>query len=220
MYKNLFLLFFIIILSNTATAQENEYTPSTRIRGAYMGSIIYPGFDLGVERPYKVTQVNTVQSAGIKTIYKERYFSYNFRMYYHQTYHTNFLIQVEWVARRQYSKGLFLQKNFGIGLSRTFFDGETYTVSDDGKVSRVPMAGNFYGLLNMGGSIGYNFEMKKNKQFSIFLKPDLILMMPYNRFILPRPTIELGVSYKIKNFWVANPKRIYMEREQKKAETN
>jgi hypothetical protein len=220
MYKNLFLLFFIIIQSFSAIAQENEYTPSTRIRSAYMGSIIYPGFKLGVERPYKVIQVNEVHPKRTKTIYKERLFSFNFGMYYHQTYHTNFLIQIEWVTRRQYSKGLFLQNNFGIGLSRTFLDRATYKVSDDGRVSKVPMAGNFYGLLSMGGSIGYNFNIKNNKRFSVFLKPDLILMTPYNRFILPRVTIELGVSYNIKNFWVANPQRIYKERGQKKVETN
>lgn len=220
MYKYQFLLFFIIIQPFSTIAQESGYTPSTRIRYAYMGSIIYPGFSLGVERPYKVIQVNKIKSEQNKTFYKERYYSYSFEMYYHQNYHTNLFIQVEKVARRQYCNGFFLQNNFGIGLSRTFLDGVTYKVSDDGKVSKVTMAGNFYGLLSMGGSIGYNFDLKKNKQFSVFFKPNLILMMPYNRFILPRITVELGVSYYIKNFWVVNPQRIYQEKTKKKAETN
>jgi hypothetical protein len=221
--KILLCSFLVLILfgSGFSNAQEtsasrdlnpSEYSPATGVRGSILGSIIYPGFKIGVDRPFKYTKVEKFRTMSpvfgnkTKTYYKERYLSYNFGMYHQKSYHTNYLVQTEWIARRQKSKGFYVESSFGLGLSRTFVDGATYSVSDNGEIKKVPLAGNWFALASVGGGIGYNANSMKQKPFSIYLKHQWIFLFPYNAFVTPRPIVELGFNYNLSGFWDASPK--------------
>jgi hypothetical protein len=198
------------------TANQSTYAPTTGFRGEFLGSIIYPGLKLGVERPYKYTQIDKFRKNKIKTLYKERYLSYSLGMYYHNNYHTNIFSQTEWLARRQKSKGFYYESSLGLGLSRTFVDGRTFSVSDDGEVEKIPMSGNWYALASLGGGIGYNAYLTKQKPYSVYLKFHFLFMFPYNAFITPRPTLGLGFNYNFSGIWDATPKFKYKEKQSKK----
>jgi hypothetical protein len=203
------LLFAIIVLlyiPYVYSQNEQQYFPSTGIRASYMGSVVYPGFKVGIERPYKLTQVDKIKKKGTKSLYKEHYFVYSFGMYHHPTFHDNFFLQAEWLMRRQRSKGMFYEFSPGLGLSRTFLDGPSFKIDESGKATKVPLAGNFYGFASLSSSIGYNFGMKSNIPLKVFLKPSVLVMFPYNKLVYPRPTVEIGAVYKLENFWKANPK--------------
>jgi hypothetical protein len=94
----------------------------------------------------------------------------------------------------------------GLGLSRTFLDGASFKIDESGNSTKVPLAGNFYGLLSLSGSIGYNFGMRSETPIKIFLKPSFLVMYPYNQLVYPRPMVEIGFVYKPNNFWKATPK--------------
>jgi len=206
----------ILLMLNNLSAVENSYIPTTGVRGAAMGSIVYPGIKIGLERPYKYTKMDKVNSKRTKTYFKERYMSYSLAMYHHERYHSNFLLQIEWVKRIQKRKGFYYEGSLGTGISRTFVDGPTYKVTKDGEIKKVPLSGNWYALISAGGSIGYNFNFKMQKPFSIFVKHNWLLLFPYNGFITPRPTIELGFNYNISGIWDAFPKFDHKEKQSKK----
>jgi hypothetical protein len=54
-------------------AQNIKKMPSTGFKASYMGSVIYPGFKLGVERPLKVIHLEKEKRKGQKVLRKERY---------------------------------------------------------------------------------------------------------------------------------------------------
>lgn len=195
---------------------QPAYAPATGLRGGFLGSAIHPGFKIGVERPYKNTQIEKFSMRRTKTVYKERYLSYSLGMYHHKNYHTNFFSQAEWIARRQKSNDFYYESSLGLGLSRTFVNGAAYTVSDEGYIEKVPLSGNWYALATIGVGIGYNANLTKKKPYSVYLKHQWLLIFPYNAFVTLRPTIEFGINYNLSGFWDATPKFKYKEQQSRK----
>lgn len=193
-------------------AYQLNYTPATGIGGGFLGSIIHPGFKIGIERPYRYTQIEKFRMRRTKTVYDERYLSYSLGMYHHQNYHSNFFSQVDWIARRQKSRGFYYDSSLGLGLSRTFVDGAAYLVSDEGEIEKVPLSGNWYALASVGGRIGYNANLTKQKPYSVYLKHQWLLIFPYNAFVTLKPTIEFGFNYNLWGFWDATPQFRYKKK--------
>lgn len=196
---------------NFAPFRAHVYAPQTGIRLGFYGFINYPGFSLGVERPYKYTRLYKLKPGKKKVVYKERYLNYTFAMYHRSTYHTNYMLQAEWLIRRQSSRHFYYESSFGLGLSRTFVDGAAYTVSDNGEVEKTPLSGNWYGLASLGISLGYNTNVKDPKNYAVYLKHQWLLFFPYNGIVSPRPVIELCFRYNLGGFWEASP--VYKQKE-------
>ncbi len=189
----LFLTIFLLVISPDflQARQIGDYMSMNGVRLSYMGSVTYPGFKVGYE--HTIRKVEATESLlNEKSYTKERYLSYSLGMYHHPTYHDNYFAQVEWNLRRQRNKGLYYEFAPGAGVSRTFLNGATYRVDHSGEVSKVPMAGNFFALLSVSGSMGYSFSLTGKLQGKAFLKPGLIFLLPYNKLVYTRPTVEVG----------------------------
>jgi len=190
----------IFVMASTALfvqAQDISPVANSSIRVSYMGSVTYPGFKVGYEMPYKQTQVFKERRTGVKTITKERSLNVNFGMYHHPTFHDNYFLQAEWNFRRQKSKGMFYEFSPGMGASRTFLTSATFNVDDSGDVYKVPVAGNYFALLSISGSAGYNFSVNGNLPGKIFVKPGFIFLFPYSKLAYARPTVELGYAWNL-----------------------
>ncbi|NUQ25068.1 MAG: hypothetical protein HUU34_14060 [Saprospiraceae bacterium] len=179
--------------------------PKTAIKAAYLGSVAYPGFKIGVELPYKVIQIEKAKRKGVKTFSSEYYLSANLGYYHHTTFHDNFFLLIEWQKRRQKASGWFWEMAPGAGYSRTFLGRETYTVSDEGIVDKKTLAGYNYALISFSYGGGYNFSIKKKNPLKTYGKISLLGLFPYNSFIYLRPTVEVGIAYSPTRFWNANP---------------
>jgi hypothetical protein len=200
------LVFLSLVASyNVSYAQDPKEVPSTGFKASYMGSVIYPGLKLGVERPIKVIHLEKEKRKGLKVLSKEKYLTLNLGFYHHPTFHDNFYMLAEYQMRRQKSSAWFREFSPGLGYSRTFLDGSSYNVSDMGEVTKSNAAGYTYAILSLAGGFGYDFSKKSDTPLKAFIKPSLLLMAPYNSFVYARPTVELGVVYSAGNFWKANP---------------
>jgi hypothetical protein len=196
----LFRILFFVLASSALFLQAQDIAPvvSNSIRVSYMGSVTYPGFKVGYEMPYKQTQVFKERRTVVKTFTKERSLNVNFGMYHHPTFHDNYFMQAEWNFRRQKGKGIFYEFSPGMGASRTFLTSATYEVDDRGNVSKVPLAGNYFALLSVSGSVGYNLSLMGNLPGKVFVKPGLLFLLPYSKLAYPRPTVELGYSWSLR----------------------
>jgi hypothetical protein len=210
--KHFFLSMGLWCLTLAVTAEENAKAPTigfssnTGLKVAYMGSLLYPGFKLGLERPFRVKQINRKKSWGTKVVNRERAFVLNLGFYHHKTFHDNLFLLGELQFRRQQPKGMFYEFTPGIGYSRTFLGGAAYNVDDNGNVSVQALSGYNYAMFSLAGGVGYYFSLKKNKPLKLYLKPSLLIMTPSNSFIYARPTAEIGFIYKLKNFFKPSPK--------------
>jgi hypothetical protein len=203
------ILLFLTISKFTSAQDAQKITldlAQTSIKAAALGSVIYPGFKVGIERPYKVIQVE--KRNGRKIIAKERALTLNVGYYHHETFHDNLFLLSEWQFRRQKSRGWFREFAPGLGVSKTFLGGTTYTVDDKNNVSIKKAAGYTYGMFSLSSGFGYDFSVKKDKPFKLYIKTSLLFMAPYNSFVYLRPTVELGVNYKLNSFLKASPKLI------------
>lgn len=198
--KKLFALCIGLLCLQKVYTQNTIPLPQTGIKAAYMGSVIYPGFKVGIERPTKVIQLEK----GRKTILRERYWTLNFAFYHHQTFHSNLYLLAERQLRRQYGNGFFLESALGLGFSRTFLSGATYQVENE-TISKKTLAGHNYAMFSFAGGLGYDFSKKRKVPLKAYFKPSLFFLAPYNSFVYARPTVELGVIYSPSNFFKAEP---------------
>jgi hypothetical protein len=207
--KTFFRMLPLLCLGTVMSAQSTNLNPTllqTGIKAAYQGSLLYPGFKLGIEHPYKVIEVNKTKKWGTKTILKERYLTANLGYYHHETFHDNLYLLFERQKRRQHLNGWFTEHAPGIGYSRTFLGGTTYAVSDQDEVTKKELAGYNYALVSFALGAGYNFAMKEQQPLKIYGKASMLGFFPHNSSVYLRPTVEIGVVYAPQNFWKANPK--------------
>ncbi|MDX1908734.1 MAG: hypothetical protein SF053_16980 [Bacteroidia bacterium] len=195
------LLLLMPILAN-AQPQAGMPVLYPGIKVAWLGSVIYPGLTAGVEWPYK-SKLFTARDTLHRR--KEYYLAANIGFYHHPTFHDNVFVRVERLRRRQTATGWFTETAPGIGFSRTFLGGTTYAVADDGKVTLRRWAGHTYGMVSVAVGGGYNFAMRQGTPVSVYGSVRMLCLFPSNSFIYLRPTIELGLIWKISRLFPSSP---------------
>jgi hypothetical protein len=208
-------IFFVIITLNAFSQNEPLLKKTTRITSkktidktfnlkvSFLGSIIYPGFRAAVEFPVFVKEkIITKPSGRIRSKLKERFVTANLSMYYHPTFHKNFMLSAEWLMRKTRQNGWFTEWALGLGYSRTFLGGDAnYKVDKNDVVTQTHLTGYNYIMLSVGGGFGYDFMVKKQKQIKLYARSSLMFYAPFNSFIYPRPSAEIGAIIKLSNLF-------------------
>lgn len=175
-------------------AQCDSLSPKHfNLRISYNSSIIYPGAGTGIE--YIAVHREKLKKSGRK-VNTEEFLSANLDFYHHRTFHDNLYFTSEWGKRRTRDNGFCYEFSAGPGLSRTFISGATYKTDDDGNISIVKYAGNYYGIVTAGGGAGYDFSERKGLLFVALAKMNFLFMFPYNSTLYVRPVLELGIKYR------------------------
>jgi len=201
-------ILYILIASLFTTSlfsQVDNKLANTGIKVSYQGAVFYPGFRLGIERPYKIKKKERIFKSFTWTVYKERYLTYNLGTYFHKSFHSNVFLFSEWQIRRQSNFGVFYEIAPGLGFSRTFLP-PTFTIDDNGSSKKVLFAGNFYGLSCFSATFGVNLHSLNSVPVKVYWKTSVIALVPYNSLFYYRPTIEFGIVYCNSKFWQAKPK--------------
>lgn len=162
-----------------------------------VGAIIYPGARLGVD--YQVACKTITKNKGngaMKMFQRNKFITLNTGFYYHRDFNTNLFLQGGFQWQRKNAKGWFTSVEPQLGISRTFINGEVYTVRDDGTVRRKRGAGHFYLAPAVSFGLGKDFSTGKlQRPVSVFGKLTVFTNAPYNNFVYVRLMTELGVSY-------------------------
>jgi len=162
------------------------------LKVAYMGTIIYPGFKMGMDWPTNSLIVTKTKRHGEKAYVKEKCLGATLSMYYHENFHTNLFMLAERQWRRISLSGFYTELAPGIGVSRTFLGGTTYQANDAGIVSKKNMAGYTYAMVSISSGLGYDFRKSAGKPFRVYAAGSVLMMFPYNSYIYIRPTVEIG----------------------------
>lgn len=199
--RTLILVFVYSVYSIFCFSQENDSVKikktSLNLKISYNSSLIYPGALLGIEFPFKTTNVTKyIKQGKVKSFISEQVIAGNISWYHHPSFHDNVYLTAGWTTRRTKSKCFITEFSPELGISRTFLGATTYKVNNNGNVSIEKLAGYYYAFISVGGGIGYDFSETKLKPLVVFYKFNFITMFPYNSTIYLRPAMEIGVIYK------------------------
>lgn len=170
----------------------------TRLSASCLGSILYPGLSAGWELPFRTAEIHKTRENGERIVHRERYFAGDLSLYHHKGYHTNCYLLGSINLKRTADRGFFTLVSVGTGVSRTFFGATTYLVNANGDIEQEKLSGHWYFALSVAAAIGKDFQYSKlNWPGSIFFKPSALVMMPYASTIYWRPSLELGIKYRL-----------------------
>lgn len=199
MQKTHYTLIIFLFLTHSNFAQRwtqilsSKDTTTISLKVSYLATIKHPGFALGVEVP--ISKKEYFKNEKNKKT-KEQFLTSNFSFYNHKTFHSNYILSVGYLYRRTNSHNWFFDVEPQIGVNRTLLGETTYEVDNNGIVKQDKFAGYWYFNSQLAFSIGKDFSKQtKPIPLKVFIRPNLILMLPYNNFIYVRPSIELGVRF-------------------------
>ncbi|MGC4038801.1 MAG: hypothetical protein QM764_22780 [Chitinophagaceae bacterium] len=153
----------------------------------------------GIELPLKNKVISRVDTSGkVKLKYRDWVLNGNVGFYRYTFNHTGLFLFPS--IGKRYNKGrpYYFEWLLSVGLLRTFYDGQVYSVDDNGTVKQLKNYGRFYTLTGVSTVFGHDFEKnKKPKPFAIDIKPSLWFQYPYNSFVLPHLSFELQLKYHL-----------------------
>lgn len=197
----LFLIITFILSIHQVFAQDTLL--NSKIQGisiSYFGEYLtHYGIKIGTEYSLKITNKTKIKRNS-KEIpkRKEHFITGNIGSYVHKRNHVGLFINSEIGYRRTRNKGFKYEFLIGVGYLHTFLQGDTYTVSDDGAVDKVNLAGQSNLMIPISCGLGYDFNYHYKKPFSLSLKSGFFIQYPYSHAIVIRPTIDLGLFYYFK----------------------
>jgi hypothetical protein len=169
--------------------------------GYFGHNLVQPGLHLGIG--FETTTKEKTRKKWIgkkeKTISKTKYLEPQINLYHHLLKETNLTVGSEYLFERmKVGNKVNFSQGFGLGVfyMRSWNAGETYDVID-GVVSQIPFAGTNYFAPSLSYKAQFGILQKSNTPISVFVKPMVFLMMPYNQTVVPNINMVFGCSFPL-----------------------
>jgi hypothetical protein len=133
-----------------------------------------------------------------KVILKDKILSLDLGYYYQPGLHQNWFVTAAYNIKRSGEKGFYTEMGPMLGFSRTFLLDETYAVSNNGTVTKVKLAGNWYVASGFSIGAGKTFSEKKNYLLKdVNIKLFTQLFYPQFGSFAIKPSVQIGTSMMI-----------------------
>ena len=194
------LLIIIIICTKPAVSQDSTNGSSRPVITSLSLMYNFPqsyGVSASVDYPFKsIVKKSILKNGDIFTKQKDRYWELQAAVYRYPYNYTGVLLVPAIGARRYVSKSIFYETSFGIGVLRTFYDGKVYQVDASGNVSTKSLFGRFYATSHLASSFNYLLQNSGGKIVALHFKPSLWFQYPFDSFIKPQVSLEVGIKYE------------------------
>lgn len=121
-------------------------------------------------------------------------FSPGLAVYRHPQNHVGIIVMPELGYKRQNSKGAFFDTGISLGLFRSFLEGKTYEVTNEGMLKQVHLAGRTAFMPSVFLGFGKDLSISRSVPISWFVRFHVLKQIPYNHSSLTRIALEAGVS--------------------------
>jgi hypothetical protein len=198
--KKSIILIICVLINIIAIAQKRkvEKLPkikTTNLKIAYLGNS-HPGVKVGTEFNFRNKKITTKKN-NVST--KQSFLTTNFIAYDHYTFKRNIMLSVEWLKRKTYHKGFFIDGSIGVGLSKGINkESKTYKKADDG-TTKVIKPKTTYFVIGLSGGIGYDLTKKIIIPLKVYAKGGLYSIL-YDQFPYFMVTAEVGVIMPLSIF--------------------
>lgn len=194
-----FLLTFCIAFSQKRVVEKMK-PGSPNLKIAYLGRFTRNGIKAGAEFMVKNKKITINKKSG-KTISRlnENFVTANLSFYEHAAFNNNIMFHVEWLRRKTYASGLFVEAAAGVGVSKGLENRQkTYLKASDGSL-KVIKPDNTYFALPLSVGLGYDFMKVKKIPFKVYAKVGLNVVY-HHRFAYPNAVTEIGVITSLSAF--------------------
>jgi len=187
---NRFLLLILVLISTQQVVGQEDGIHYTV---GYFGNNGWnPGLKLGVQclKSSKLKEHKSGKERVIETSYGA-----DLGCYKDPRSHLGVFLNGGLERRKIYENRVYMVSSLNpIGVFRSFLPA-TYQVDDSGDITKVSLAGRWYFAPAASWGIGRN--SKKNPLRGWYTKAHLMLLMPYNTYILPLLNWELGYRFTL-----------------------
>lgn len=197
------LCLLIIMAITTLHTRDSELMAQVllpqKVNISYFGqTITHPGLKAGLE--YTLKSKNFIRNKRNGTQVPKKYeliLTSNLGFFYQKRFNTSFLLNAEIGYRRVRNKGFKIELLLGAGTLRTFVNGDTYKVYNDGSVERIRYAGQWGFAPSLSLGVGKDFGFVGNSSMGFHIKPVMYVQMPYNLTVLPHFILEAGIIVRL-----------------------
>lgn len=155
------------------------------------------GASAGIEFPISNKVINETYRNGKKKVkYRDLILTSNIGMYNYR-YNNSGIYFFQSIGKRSHKeKPFYFEWLIRFGVLRTIYDGQVYSVDNNGNVKILPGFGRYYAVTGLATVFGHDFERSKiPKPFALDIKPSVWVQYPYNSFVLPHFSVEVSFKY-------------------------
>jgi len=175
--------------------KKNSYL---QLEASWIETLLNPGGSFGIGMPLQETIFFKNTKDGVrKTWEKTSSVVFATGFYNDPNLHSALNIHFFYKQKKESERGWFTYAFYGIGTTRTYLSGNTYSVSYQGVVTKVKHAGYWYFSPSLSVGSGYNLRSKYHLPIDLQIGIGIQSLMPYANSLLLRPRIELGVCYDL-----------------------
>ncbi len=152
-----------------------------------------PGLKLGVELPLADGEVTRTRRDLERGYDRYLVLEPSFTAWHHPGNHTPLTAGAQIFARRVRSDGRTLEAFVGQGVTYAINAGTTYEFDADGELAGSALAGNWMSATSVGFGVGRDLSRTRGVDLAWHLRPTMTVWAPYNAWIAPVFTLELGL---------------------------
>lgn len=178
-------LFFIacIVFGYSGNAQEVRlsYFGESLTHYGLKGAYAMPLYSAEKTSKREVLKIRSLHLAGGLAVYR------------HTQNHVGVILSPELSYHRQKQHGGFIEAGLSPALFKSFLEGTTYEVAEDGQLAKVPLAGRLAFMPSVFFGFGGHLSRSQASSLSWFGRINLMKQMPYNASSLTRFALEAGI---------------------------
>lgn len=189
--------YLIVTFLFIASVLQAQNLKPKSIYVSYFGeTITHPGLKVGADFSCKNWSKKKMKKNGNeKIIQKNVSLCPGIGFFYHQGYQTALFILPELTYSRKNAKRNYVRYAIGAGYMRTFIP-NVYGLSSEGEIERVHAGYNYF-VTNYSVTFGKVLSDKKKYVNNIFIKPQLLNVLPNYTKSVWYFAIEIGVSFDL-----------------------
>ncbi|MEQ8415982.1 MAG: hypothetical protein RIB71_15995 [Imperialibacter sp.] len=121
-------------------------------------------------------------------------FSPGLAIYRHTGNHIGVIVMPEVSYKTVNQKGSLFETGISPGLFRSFYEGQTFEVSEEGTLERKHLAGRAAFMPSLFVGFGKDLSVQKQIKLTWFCRFHVLKQIPYNKSSLTRIAFEAGIS--------------------------
>ena len=128
---------------------------------------------------------------------KDQFISVGAGMYRRPFLYTSAYLDVGAGVRFARSEKHYSEVSFEQGVLRTFYDGQVYGEQLDGTIKELSLFGRTYATTGFSYAQHWSLSDGSGNAWFILFKPCIWIQYPYNSFLKPHFSLQVGASYQL-----------------------